>query len=426
MYTEEFWSSTEGQTIAWRYRHLRTRRLLLHGEPLRHGTKTDKRRRADDFKHGVSQLAEVRQGPLTGPVALDLDFHTSADQPPHLYHLAKRYLDLLGAAPPKAPAGGHRYLLYRDDRQVHLLHVRVWQPLGQTPGGVPANTAVLARPLRDVVADLDLADVLRNLIDDHDEESPFHVPEVPDVDLTPTFDLRTASGPAERQRWSDLNMWLQLHDRSRVQEALLAANDALVASVLSRSTTLINRTRRPGNSNDLFNSIAESDRDMLLSNVLHIPLPSLPGAKGERPVFRDGLRDQLKRWTRRWPVLNPLLVPVKAILLVVPPPNGKDLDNLVRDDVLPAVHEVLTPQLTPWITRFPQLTLDQQAGWRSQERQLRQLQQSSVNAYEVIQLTRVPDDPPNGFLRLVLGSGTTSGSTWSRLAGFVERHMDRT
>ncbi|WP_410646327.1 hypothetical protein [Amycolatopsis sp. cmx-4-54] len=220
-------------------------------------------------------------------------------------------------------------------------------------------------------------------------------------------------------------MWLQLHDRSRVQEALLGTNDALVASVLSRSTTLINPNRRPGNSSDLFESIAESDRHVLLSNVLHIPLPSLPTAKGDRQGFRDGLREQLNQWTRQWPVFNPLLVPVKAILLVVPPPNGKDLDNLVRDDVLPAVHEVLAPHLAPWITRFPQLTLDQQAGWRSQERQLRRLQQSSVNAYEVVQLTRVPDDPPNGFLRLVLGSGNAYGSTWSRLAGFVETHVER-
>ncbi|QXV57508.1 hypothetical protein CVV72_11215 [Amycolatopsis sp. TNS106] len=248
---------------------------------------------------------------------------------------------------------------------------------------------------------------------------------MPDVDLTPTFDLRMASGPAERQRWSDLNMWLQLHDRSRVQEALLSANDALVASVLSRSTTLINHNRRPGNSSDLFESIAESDRHVLLSNVLHIPLPSLPTAKGERQGFRDGLREQLNQWTRQWPVFNPLLVPVKAILLVVAPPNGKDLDNLVRDDVLPAVHEVLAPQLAPWITRFPQLTHAQQAEWRPQERQLRQLQQSSVNAYEVVQLTRIPTDPPNGFLRLVLGSGNTFGSTWSRLAGFVETHVER-
>ncbi len=131
MCAEAFWSSAEGQAIAWWYRHLRTRRLYLQGEPLKHGNRADKSRRADDFAQGVAQLTKVRQGALTGPVALDLDFHTSADQPPHLYHLAKRYLDLLGAAPPQAPAGGRRHMLYRDDRQVRLLHVRTWQPSGR-------------------------------------------------------------------------------------------------------------------------------------------------------------------------------------------------------------------------------------------------------------------------------------------------------
>ena len=65
----------------------------------------------------------------------------------------------------------------------------------------------------------------------------------------------------------------------------------------------------------------------------------------------------------RGPVLAPARVPLKVILLVVPPQQGKDkdLDNLALT-TLPAVQEVLRP---------PALT-----------------------AYEVIELKRSPTDPP--------------------------------
>lgn len=154
-------------------------------------------------------------------------------------------------------------------------------------------------------------------------------------------------------------------------------------------------------------------------------MPALPTAHGERERFRTSLHEQLQQWQERWPVLTPLLVPIKVILLVVTPPHGKDLDNLVRDDVLPTVHEVLAPRLAPWLTRFPQLTHDEQVTWRPQYRQLHHLQRNSVTAYEVIQLARDPADPDAGVLRLALGSATTSGSTWAKIASFVDSPIER-
>lgn len=100
-----FWDSEEGRLIRWRARYARTRRLLLEGEPLRHRSRRERRHRPTDFARGVAQLRQFRHGVLTGPVALDLDFHMTTEQPPQLYHLAKRYLDLLGAAPPDTPRG---------------------------------------------------------------------------------------------------------------------------------------------------------------------------------------------------------------------------------------------------------------------------------------------------------------------------------
>lgn len=46
-------------------------------------------------------------------------------------------------------------------------------------------------------------------------------------------------------------------------------------------------------------------------------------------------------------------------------------------------------------------------------------------AYEIIPLVRHTVDPDAGVLRLALGSATAPGSTWARIADFVERHIER-
>jgi hypothetical protein len=47
-------------------------------------------------------------------------------------------------------------VLYRDDRQVKLLHVHLWDPSTTGASTIPEHTAVTARPLRDAAADMAL------------------------------------------------------------------------------------------------------------------------------------------------------------------------------------------------------------------------------------------------------------------------------
>lgn len=90
----------------------------------------------------------------------------------------------------------------------------------------------------------------------------------------------------------------------------------------------------------------------------------------------------------RFPILAPLRVPLKVVLLVVPPRQGKDLDNLALS-VLPAVRDA---------PNGPDIT-----------------------AYEVIELKGTAADPEAGLLRFALGSGSQHGSTWQRATDDVDR-----
>jgi hypothetical protein len=131
---------------------------------------------------------------------------------------------------------------------------------------------------------------------------------------------------------------------------------------------------------------------MLLSGHITLPLPGLPRTGGEGRGFAADVRRAVEEIAARRPIFGPLCVPLKVILLVVAPWQGKDLDNLALV-VLPAVQQVLDPP--------------------------------TIASYEVIELARTPGDPPEGHLRLALGDGLIPCSTWERATDYVERHIER-
>jgi hypothetical protein len=132
-------------------------------------------------------------------------------------------------------------------------------------------------------------------------------------------------------------------------------------------------------------------RDMLLSDSLTAPLPGLPLASGEGRNFKEAVRAAVEAMRDQTPLLSPLRVGLKVILLVVPPRQGKDLDNLALATI-PVIGEVLSAP--------------------------------DITAFEVIELKRTTEDPPEGHLRLALGSGSWPKSTWQRATDYVERCME--
>lgn len=399
-----FWEGPEGRQVLWRRRWLRVRRLRLVGEPEQKGRRGGGHRAARAQRELVDQLAGFRHGPLTGPVALDIHFHSGKAQTPGPHKLAKHLLDVLGAVRADAGMSGRRHVLYRDDRQVKLLHVALWTPSPEDRGPGRPQTAITARPLRDVVADLDLVRVVENGDADRDirdGESPLAIPELPDLDHEPTFDPRLASSAEQAEHWRRLNAELAAMDHGRLQQALLARTDALLARMLSNTPTWISGARPPkrphadhtvlGQAYGELDSALDDSRDLLLSDLITLPLPGLPQAGGQGREFTADVRRAVERIAARRPALAPLLVPLKIIMLVIPPRQGKDLDNLALL-VLPIVEQVLD--------------------------------QPAITSYEVIELARTPTDPPAGLLRLALGDGHGQVSTWERLTDYVERHLE--
>ncbi len=159
-----------------------------------------------------------------------------------------------------------------------------------------------------------------------------------------------------------------------------------------------------------------------MSDPFTLPRPGLPRAAGESERFVQLIRDRLEEFRSRWPLFRSLLAPVTLTFLVVPPEQGKDLDNIALT-ALPVAHEVLRPHIEPHLLA-PSYN-DEPEPWREEAlARLRSVNARSVRAYQVIELPRSPQDPPEGTLRLALGAHSHE-SWWYRAATYVGTAIER-
>lgn len=113
-------------------------------------------------------------------------------------------------------------------------------------------------------------------------------------------------------------------------------------------------------------------------------------------------------------------MPVTLTFLVTPPEQGKDLDNIALT-ALPIAHEVLGPHIAPHLLA-PSWRDDEgePEPWREEAlARLKSVNARSVCAYQVIELPRSPQDPPEGTLRLALGPHSYHGSWWDHAATYL-------
>jgi len=411
---DEFW------LLWWRSRELRTLIMRADIEPAGKGPAG--RRSAPEFQRQVmDQMERYGRYPMTGPVALDLHFRAAQRNPPGIHRAAKHTLDILGAALPGCERPRRRSVLYNDDRQVKFLYADLDQSWQQDDGenGRSGSVFIVARRASDVIADLCMAGRLDREGYGEGDGSPFASPDLPD---DPEPGWLTEPGltltPVERY----LAEASRFQYVTELQEAILARTDASLISGLSMYLEGPASAEPPEQLAAVFEESQAASRRLLLSDPFTLPLPGLPRAAGESERFVQLIRDQLEEFRSRWPLFRSLLVPVTVTFLVVPPEQGKDLDNIALT-ALPVAYEVLRPHIEPHLLApsYP----GEPERWREEAlARLRSVNARSVRAYQVIELARSPQDPPEGTLRLALGAHSHE-SWWYRTAAYLGTAIDR-
>ncbi len=254
-------------------------------------------------------------------VAVSMTFFPQANQVPALHNLVKFYLDEL------------RLLAFTDDRQVSYLAAECWLPRSQQEDTNKENESkiyIKVERLANYQAKFDLY-----------------------------FTLLRNENFREYLRNSRRELLIDDEDNEDSLEELLEpkylSNSALFPD---KTRELINKINREERQTKLLsvNKIYASDRPGLPRWVKHLPneyrrireleplsvnLGNLP-LKGETNLYKDRIRESLKRLPATYKSLVPIRIPVELDVKLYSrkPIPSKDLDNIMRD-VAPIFQEEL-------------------------------------------------------------------------------------
>ena len=389
---------------------------------------------AIDFQRAVlGRLEATCQSAYRGDVFLQMDFFSSAKDPPAIYRLPKNYLDLLGKPRDESRIDRTR-LLYRDDRQVKALIVRYHlQERGSKPG-----VWVTAQPFRDFLADLDLVECIsrdnfeddgswwRHSSTDEFREGPFHRGEYRDRDGF----RELAEFERDRERVF-LHLGNDAYESQRqmmritAHEEHLRATERLICSGVLHAYQSTPRTKQ-GPRDGFLNRLAFRTRNMALGSPFTLELHHAPHRTGDNAAFDAALRTALSAFKKRQPYLFPLASTLNVTILMIPPEGGgKDLDNLATL-ILPAVHEIWAPP-TSFAHAYSTDNIQDQSireYWENARNELPKAMKHSITEYRAFALPRLPNDREDGFVRLAVGGGMRPVRFREEIDEYLEKWED--
>jgi hypothetical protein len=374
-----------------RYQSRRGRRIHINVDEIEPQSKKMSVADRTAFQAAVAeQLTSIKRGTFRGDIALKLDLATASKSPPHAHTIAKNILDLLGNRMTGVD-WPRKSLLYADDSQIQALSVLCRH------GEDSPNIRIEARPFAAMLGDLELAaeavrtaetmqsyyerereeewiDTFRDLI--RDEERQRHA-----------LGDKMYEAYREMVRWSAQRALL---GRSGVDIAVLAWMYGLPRGIPT-----------------------EFDKSMWASLVggskLRLQVGELPIATGGSSTFRQKVSDEIAAFKKRWDwVISPLVVAVALEVVVRPNPKTPpavlhDLDNIVRDYLIPGIVPAFgTVSDQRWTIDFAEL--------RARDPKLADAwgpnptppagTKNGVTRYEVWRLPAVEDEP--GFVSVAL------------------------
>ena len=320
----EFFGTDDGKLVQY---HTRKDKRVLIGL---HDLEPQSTKMPDDEKDAfqrqvIDDLAVRKRSAFRGPLALSVRATTTSKTAPHAQTIAKNVLDLLGKRRPGV-AGPPNALLYRDDSQVNALVVSCDHG-GSTPG-----ISIGAMPFSAVLKDLELAAHAMQALSNDLEHRRRHDT---DGDVVGEFRELLKQEAHYRKRVGDrLYEYLVKMSRPHMQEVLLHRSTLDVAQLC----WLHGLPRNPFSAplNDMWDGV-------LRNHPLRINFGELPITPGSSAGFIAHVDQQVKAFAKRWErFIKPLAVPVGVQVVVRPAPATPkgvlhDLDNIVRDYVLPKV-----------------------------------------------------------------------------------------
>lgn len=320
---KSFMASDAGASV--RYRLRRGRRVHISINDIEPQSKKMSSADRAAFQAAVAeQLTSLKRSTFKGDVALKLDLATASKSPPHAHTIAKNLLDLLGdrMASVDWPKNS---LLYADDRQIQALSVLCRH------GEDHPNIRVEARPFAAMLDDLELAaEALRAA-----ESMESYYEREREGEWIDTFRELVRDETRQRQALGD-EMYEAYRKMVRwsAQRALLGRSGVDIP-VLAWMYGLP-RGLPTGFDKTMWSQLVGDSK-------LRLQVGELPIATGGSSAFKQRVSDEIAAFKKRWDwIINPLVIAVALEVVVRPNPNTPpavlhDLDNIVRDYLIPGI-----------------------------------------------------------------------------------------
>jgi Holliday junction resolvase RusA-like endonuclease len=343
MPTIDFLNSPLG--LIRRYQRRLRQRLLITVEGVEPRSKSgmpdaDKRRLRDSVR-GAMQAKSRR--PFRGPIALHVSAETTASNPPHAQTVAKNLLDLLGGSPGVHP---RRSLLYKDDSQIQALSVACRH------GHQHPKISIRATPFSAFLADLSLAahaqSELSRLKDDVHSRRDDAVARLKAHLRDPDPFVQLAGKEA-------YDAWTRML-RREAQQQLLGKGISIWDLACMFGVAGAHRVDDSVRLDSFRSELSDTWTRVFNENPIRIKLDTLPQRPGDSEHYKAHITTQLEAFQRqfRW-IVEPLLTPVAMQVIVRPPYTRNssvlhDLDNVVRDYLVPQFTQALKPPTNVLLT----------------------------------------------------------------------------
>ncbi|WP_068074356.1 endodeoxyribonuclease RusA [Novosphingobium lentum] len=308
-----------------RYQSRRERRIHINIDDIEPQSKKMSAADRAAFQAAVAeQLTSIKRSTFRGDVALQLDLATASKSPPHAHTIAKNILDLLGQRmdgvdwPKKS-------LLYADDSQIQALSVLCRH------GEDRPNIRIEARPFTAMLDDLELAAKALQAA----ETMQSYYEREREGEWIDTFRDLVRDEKGQRKALGD-KMYEAYREMVRwsAQRALLGRSGVDIA-VLGWMYGLP-RGLPTGLDKTMWSSLVGDSK-------LRLQVGELPIVAGGSSAFRQTVAAEIAAFKKRWDwIISPLVVAVALEVVVRPNPKTPpavlhDLDNIVRDYLIPGI-----------------------------------------------------------------------------------------
>lgn len=320
---KSFMASDAG--AAARYKSRNKRRIYINIDHIEPQSKKMSLTDRACFQEAVAKtLSSLKRGTFRGDVALKLDLATTSKTPPHAHTIAKNFLDLLGSRIPGV-VWPKKSLLFADDSQIQALSVSCRH------GEERPSIRIESRPFAAMLDDLELASTAMQT--EECMESSYEREREDEWVLTfrdlvrDEKEQRKALGDKMYDAYRKMVRWSAqraLLSRSGVNIPVLGGTYGLPRSL-------------PGGFDKTMWAGLVSD------SMLRLQVGELPIATGGSSVFMQNVSDEIAAFKKRWDwIIRPLVVAVALEVVVRPNPKTPpsvlhDLDNIVRDYLIPGI-----------------------------------------------------------------------------------------